>query len=268
MRFASIFIGEDVVVVGNVGSVGTLWRFAADGAPLSVETDAAGRTYVVAAQAPDGGLVLVADQTVEWRAPDGSVSWSQDFELPDVGSVWAAAAPTADRVFLAGGIGGEGQALVLRVVPGEVEQTVAPTGFFYGIAPTPQGGAVAVGQSVDEQIVAAFDGTGALLWTSECGHAELGGVADHVFVEGDRVVIAGRRIKPEPGCTDTCSGAHFVWLRELSLDGSIVTTFAPEGLTDPDYPFESVAALALDPSGSIIALAESNDGALLLRFAE
>lgn len=273
VHFGSVLVGEDVVVVGNVGSVGTLWRFGADGTPLSVEADAEGRAYAAAALAPGGGMALVADGTVERHAPDGSIAWSQDIEAPEGSSLLAAAAPTDDRVFLAGGIGGEGEALVLRVAPGEVEQTLLPpeefpNAFFYGVAPTPQGGAVAVGRSEQDQLVAMLDGAGAVLWTSTCGPTELGGTADHVTVDGDRVVLGGMRPKPEPGCADACSGAHFVWVRELSLDGSIVSTSAPESLTGAEYPFEAVVALALDPSGSIVALADSNDGARLLRFPE
>ena len=276
VNFDSVVLGSDIAVVGAAEEsdwIATQWHVAADGTESSSRNDPSFDSYNDAAVASDGGLVLLTDTTVERRARDGTVAWSRALDLPAAGAVGSLAINGDSLAFVAGSVSGGDEALLVRVTPDETTSTplappIFPGTFFEDIAPTPDGGAIAVGSAEGHVVAVRVDAMGDVVSTSTCSTDGLGTVPNGVAVIDTWIVLSGLRTA-EPGCIDVCGGYNTAWMQRLGLDGTVVATDDPGPLgSDPRRPTEAVIAVGRTGPGVVTGLVSdwSRETLMIVRF--
>jgi cysteine-rich repeat protein len=251
-RFAaprSLLVGEQIIVFGSMSDgqsegVGMLWRFAPDGTPIAVESFPEDRMFLDAALASDRGIVVRTDARVVRFGADVGELWSQPVAAGNVAGLALAA---DDVAFLHGLSGRDGPPpFIMRVTPGEVAMTPIELPELthpelHTIAPTPDGGAVVVGEDLGDVIVVRVNAGGEVVWTSTCSSAGIDALPRWVSVIDERIVITGgRRAGPEG--VGGCYSPTVVWMQQLALDGSVLATDDPGPLFGPS-PFEFPTAI-------------------------
>lgn len=264
VEVVAVLLGSEIEIVGNSAQGGVLWRMAANGGLVVSQVDPEGGRYLAADRDPAGGLVLERidaegeQATVVRLDPSWDETWSRVLELPDNGGVMDIAAAADDVVVAAGGIGGQGEGLILRVTPDAVTQTILstpeyPNSYLNQVTADGHGGAVATGAAGSFPVIVRVDAQGNVAWLNACSDEY--GRAQTTRVIDDRILIGGRRGNLEPGCTDACSGAHHMWVQQLSLDGTVLATDTGEAFaTEGPYPFEHVLALGRLPGGPAVGV--------------
>jgi cysteine-rich repeat protein len=264
IRVDGLHIGAQIVVVGNDldAIAGIVWRFAPDLTPLGVAPDGEGRWYGGSGFASDGGLVVLTNAPgsgetfVERRAPDGSLLWSRSLDPDAVIAGSALAIAADDVVFVAGGIPGLGEAAIVRMTNDASTELVLsppdyPNTYLERIAATPDGGAVAVGDSGGYPFIVSVDADGALRWVSTCSGR--GVRARAIRVVDDRVLLAGDQYGAETCGPFRCT--KLPWIQHLDLEGTVLANDAPEELlAEGDHAGESIVAVGRHPDGSVVAL--------------
>ncbi len=273
IRADGLHIGAEIVVVGNDldALAGIVWRFAPDLTPLGVTADDEGRWYGSSALASDGGLVVLTSAgsgatLVERRALGGSLVWSR--ALDSDGSIGgsAVAVTAEDVVFVAGGISGLGDAAIVRMTDDASTELVLsppdyPNAYLHDIAVTPDGGAVAAGNSGGYPIIVSVDADGALRWVSMCSDRSVR--AQTIRAVDDRILLAGGHRGEACGKFEC---PELPWLHQLDMEGTVLATDAPAGtLAEGDHGSESLVAVGRHPDGSVIALG-ANEGVQTIVF--
>lgn len=276
-----IRVGTQIVLFGaritGAPRVGAIWRFAADGTALGRVDDEAERDYVDGAVAEDGDAVVLVGSldefgtTVERRSVDGDVVSSRAIDPGGEIAAHRIAVLEDDVVIAVGSAADAAVPAIVRIADDDVTPTRLPASdyagaYFHAVAADGEGGAVAVGDSAGQAIIARVAEDGSIAWISECSPSR--GAANGIVVANDRVIVHGRRFVREDGCTDACSGAYTPWIEHLGRDGSVIARDTPLALGTPpdDYPFESVVALAPNDDGEVIALVGGGTSSYLARF--
>lgn len=268
LRPLALLVGNDIVLVGRDPARlgGGVWRFESDLTPVSFEAAPLGQNYLSADLAPDGGLVVAWYvsggnlTTIERQDPQGVPVWSTVANPDDKISVWRIAAASGTSVFAVGGIGGLGDGAVMHVTPDGSSEVVLsppeyPNAYFYDVATSPDGSAVAVGGASGHPFVARVDPAGELLWVKTC--TGVNATARGVAIVEDRILLIGTHGGPSDCDITTCG--DLAWIQHLDMDGTVLATDAATDLLlrDPKHWSESIAAVGMHPDGSLVALASN-----------
>lgn len=269
-----VTLGDPVEVVGitvdTPGWVGTRWRVGNDGTSSAGILDPQDRNWLDATKiGTTDVLVLIGDDEhgasiVERHDGSGAVLWSRDGDPQQIMSLWSIA--DADDVIVAvGHVAGTGQAAIVRI-EGEDSTTIPlPAEFasarLHGVVGDGSGGAFFVGHTdtpKQDPIAGRLSSSGAFEWISSCFAP---GVFANVTMIEDRVVLYGRRAKPE-NCEDECGGEDWPWVQQLDPNGTVLATDAPFGLLaiPPDASHERIVAVGRTPNGLRVAGGADDNG--------